>query len=80
MIAIHRAYETSKLYRELKMRGALVNDEQQLRILPEEQQCDRFDGVWNLGNDQVFIIIHHLSSIYVRVMFHHVTLHYTLLT
>ncbi|MCP9258772.1 Bardet-Biedl syndrome 5-like protein [Dirofilaria immitis] len=52
VIAIHRAYETSKLYRELKMRGALINDEQHLRILPEEQQCDRFDGVWNLGNDQ----------------------------
>ncbi|CAG9532558.1 unnamed protein product [Cercopithifilaria johnstoni] len=52
VITIHRAYETSKLYRELKMRGALVNDEQHLRILPEEQQCDRFDGVWNLGNDQ----------------------------
>ncbi|EFO18365.1 hypothetical protein LOAG_10131 [Loa loa] len=52
VIAIHRAYETSKLYREIKMRGALVNDEQHLRILPEEQQCDRYDGVWNLGNDQ----------------------------
>uniref|UniRef100_A0A2K6W789 BBSome complex member BBS5 PH domain-containing protein n=2 Tax=Onchocerca TaxID=6281 RepID=A0A2K6W789_ONCVO len=52
VIAVHRAYETSKLYRELKMRGALVNDEQHLRILPEEQQCDRFEGVWNLGNDQ----------------------------
>lgn len=35
------------------MRGALVNDEHHLRILPEEQQCNRFDGVWNLGNDQV---------------------------
>uniref|UniRef100_A0AAF5RUY8 BBSome complex member BBS5 PH domain-containing protein n=2 Tax=Wuchereria bancrofti TaxID=6293 RepID=A0AAF5RUY8_WUCBA len=52
VISIHRAYETSKLYRELKMRGALVNDEEKLRILPDEQQCDRFDGVWNLGNDQ----------------------------
>ncbi|VDM91546.1 unnamed protein product [Litomosoides sigmodontis] len=52
VISVHRAYETSKLYRELKMRGALVNDEQHLRILPQEQQCDRFDGVWNLSNDQ----------------------------
>uniref|UniRef100_A0A915PL32 Bardet-Biedl syndrome 5 n=1 Tax=Setaria digitata TaxID=48799 RepID=A0A915PL32_9BILA len=52
VIGIHRAYETSKLYRELKMRGAIVNDEQHLRILPQEQQCDYFDGVWNLGTDQ----------------------------
>lgn len=53
MIAIHRAYETSKLYRELKMRGAVINEEEQLRILPLEQQCDRFEGVWNLSSDQV---------------------------
>ncbi|VDN30876.1 unnamed protein product [Gongylonema pulchrum] len=58
VITIHRAYETSKLYRELKMRGAIVNDEHQLRILPQEQQCDRFDGVWNLSSDQVYILAH----------------------
>ncbi|VDN05120.1 unnamed protein product [Thelazia callipaeda] len=51
VISIHRAYETTKLYRLLKMRGAIINNEQQLRILPNEQQCDRFDGVWNLSND-----------------------------
>ncbi|KAL4001759.1 hypothetical protein ACH3XW_0615 [Acanthocheilonema viteae] len=63
VIAIHRAYETSKLYRELKIRGALVNDEQHLRILPEEQQCDRFDGVWNLGNDQGTLGVMTLTNI-----------------
>uniref|UniRef100_A0A914CAB6 Bardet-Biedl syndrome 5 protein n=1 Tax=Acrobeloides nanus TaxID=290746 RepID=A0A914CAB6_9BILA len=52
VIGIHRAYETSKLYRELKMRGALVDDEEKLRILPLEQQCDRIEG----GNLGVLII------------------------
>ncbi|MFH4976731.1 hypothetical protein AB6A40_003440 [Gnathostoma spinigerum] len=60
VIAIHRSYETSKAYRELKMRGAVVNEFEQLRILPLEQQCDRIEGVWNLSSDQgnlgVFII------------------------
>lgn len=53
VIGIHRAYETSKLYRDLKMRGALVDETEKLRILPLENQCDRIEGVWNLSSDQV---------------------------
>ncbi|KAI6238253.1 Bardet-Biedl syndrome 5-like protein [Aphelenchoides fujianensis] len=52
VIGIHRAFETTKLYRELKMRGALVNEEEKLRILPLENQSDRIEGVWNLSSDQ----------------------------
>uniref|UniRef100_A0A915D7C6 BBSome complex member BBS5 PH domain-containing protein n=1 Tax=Ditylenchus dipsaci TaxID=166011 RepID=A0A915D7C6_9BILA len=37
VIGMHRAYETSKMYREMKMRSAL---------------CDKIDGVWNLSSDQ----------------------------
>jgi len=48
----HRAYETSKLYRELKLRGAIV-DNKQLRILPQEQKYNMIDGVYNLSSDQV---------------------------
>jgi len=47
-----RAYETSKLYRELKLRGAIV-DNKQLRILPQEQKYNMIDGVYNLSSDQV---------------------------
>ena len=53
VISIHRAYETTKLYRELKMRGAIIDANDELRILPLEEQCDRIDGVWNLSSDQV---------------------------
>lgn len=35
-----RAYETSKMYRELKLRGALIYNKQ-LRLLPLEQVYDK---------------------------------------
>ena len=53
VIGLHRAYETSKLYRDMKMRGSLIDENENLRILPLEEQCDRFDGAWNLSSDQV---------------------------
>jgi len=47
-----RAYETSKLYRDLKLRGPLIQNKQ-LRLLPQEQVYDKVTGVWNLSSDQV---------------------------
>ena len=40
-------------YREMKMRTALVNEEEKLKLLPLESQNNRIDGVWNLSSDQV---------------------------
>ncbi|XP_060085835.1 Bardet-Biedl syndrome 5 protein homolog [Ylistrum balloti] len=51
VIAVHRAYDTSKLYRDLKLRGALVHNKQ-LRLLPQEQIYNNVNGVWNLSSDQ----------------------------
>ncbi|XP_069791803.1 BBSome complex member BBS5 [Narcine bancroftii] len=51
VIAVHRAYETSKIYRDLKLRGALIQNKQ-LRLLPQEQVYDKVNGVWNLSSDQ----------------------------
>uniref|UniRef100_A0A3Q2R2X1 Bardet-Biedl syndrome 5 n=1 Tax=Fundulus heteroclitus TaxID=8078 RepID=A0A3Q2R2X1_FUNHE len=51
VIAVHRAYETSKMYRDLKLRAALIQDKQ-LRLLPREQVYDKINGVWNLSSDQ----------------------------
>ena len=48
----HRAYSSSRLYRELKLRGAIINGKE-LRILPQEQIYSRINGVWNLSSDQV---------------------------
>ena len=47
-----RAYETSKQYRELRLRGAFIENKQ-LRLLPLEQKYSEVAGVYNLSSDQV---------------------------
>lgn len=47
-----RAYESSKLYREIKLRGSILN-KGALKHLPQEQLYNKVTGVWNLSSDQV---------------------------
>ncbi|RHY10449.1 hypothetical protein DYB25_002235 [Aphanomyces astaci] len=49
--AVFRSYETTKLYRDLKLRGAIIQDKE-LRLLPHEQVYTKVPGVWNLSSDQ----------------------------
>ncbi|XP_027996857.1 Bardet-Biedl syndrome 5 protein isoform X4 [Eptesicus fuscus] len=51
VIAVHRAYETSKMYRDFKLRSALIQNKE-LRLLPQEHVYDKINGVWNLSSDQ----------------------------
>ncbi|XP_017782269.1 PREDICTED: Bardet-Biedl syndrome 5 protein homolog [Nicrophorus vespilloides] len=51
VMGVHKAYLSSKLYRELKLRGAVVYNKQ-LKILPLEQVFTTLHGVWNLSSDQ----------------------------
>ncbi|KAJ8911097.1 hypothetical protein NQ315_003359, partial [Exocentrus adspersus] len=46
-----RAYNSSKLYRELRLRGAVVHNKQ-LKMLSLEQVFSTVLGVWNLSSDQ----------------------------
>jgi Bardet-Biedl syndrome 5 protein len=46
-----RAYETTPLYRDLKLRGAIIR-ERQLIMLPGEEVYNRQSGVWNLSSEQ----------------------------
>jgi Bardet-Biedl syndrome 5 protein len=41
------------MYREVKLRGALLT-KGQLKYLPKEQLYNKINGVWNLSSDQVF--------------------------
>ncbi|PAV74818.1 hypothetical protein WR25_11832 isoform B [Diploscapter pachys] len=50
--SINRSYETTKLYREIKMRGAIIDDNSNLKLLPLEQMVDKIPGVWNLSSEQ----------------------------
>lgn len=49
--AVLRAYETSKLYRDLKLRSSIIKDGQ-LILLPKETVYNQLPGVWNLSTDQ----------------------------
>lgn len=48
---LYRAYETSKLYRDLKLRGSIVKDGE-LILLPLEEVFTKINGVWNLSSEQ----------------------------
>jgi Bardet-Biedl syndrome 5 protein len=51
LLTLTSAYETSKLYRDLKLRGSIVKDGE-LILLPHEQIFTKVNGVWNLSSDQ----------------------------
>lgn len=51
VMGVHKAYASSRMYRELKLRGAIIQDKQ-LRILPLEQVYRTVHGVWNLSSEQ----------------------------
>mgnify|MGYP000957064541 CR=1 FL=1 len=48
---LQRAYQSSRIYRELKLRGAIVNNKQ-LKMLEKETLYFTINGVWNLSSDQ----------------------------
>ncbi|EDX15774.1 GD15141 [Drosophila simulans] len=48
---VYHLYQRTYLYRDLKLRGAIVQAGQ-LVILPDEQVFSHVQGVWNLSSDQ----------------------------
>ncbi|XP_016987706.1 Bardet-Biedl syndrome 5 protein homolog [Drosophila rhopaloa] len=48
---VYHLYQRTYLYRDLKLRGAIVQSGQ-LVILPDEQVYSQVQGVWNLSSDQ----------------------------
>lgn len=46
-----RIYQRTYLYRDLRLRGAILLAGQ-LVLLPREQMVNRVHGVWNLSSDQ----------------------------
>ncbi|KAI5710602.1 hypothetical protein M8J75_010013 [Diaphorina citri] len=51
VLGVYRAYNSSKLYRDLKLRGAIVR-RKELKMLPREHIYSQYQGVWNLSSDQ----------------------------
>merc|ERR1712190_590225 len=46
--AVFKSYETTKLYRDLKLRGAIIRDKE-LVMLPHEQVYEKIGGIWNFA-------------------------------
>ncbi|XP_034945259.1 Bardet-Biedl syndrome 5 protein homolog [Chelonus insularis] len=51
VIGIYRAYNSTKLYREVKLRGGFIQNKR-LNILPKEVVNSTTHGVWNLSTEQ----------------------------
>ncbi|XP_049847161.1 Bardet-Biedl syndrome 5 protein homolog isoform X2 [Schistocerca gregaria] len=51
IMGVFKAYTSSRMYRELKLRGAIIYNKQ-LKLLPLEQVVTTVNGVWNLSSDQ----------------------------
>ena len=64
---VYRAYDTSRLYRDLKLRGAIIKNKS-LIMLPNEQLYNKVGGVWNLSSDQGNLGTFFISN--VRVVWH----------
>lgn len=65
--AVYRAYDTSRLYRDLKLRGAIIKNKS-LILLPNEQMYNKVAGVWNLSSDQGNLGIFFITN--VRLVWH----------
>lgn len=46
---VFRAYDTSRMYRDLKLRGAVISDKE-LKLLPSEQVYSQVDSVHSVHN------------------------------
>ena len=49
--AVWKSYDSSRIYRDLKLRCAIIRD-QELILVPKEQVFTKLSGVWNLSSDQ----------------------------
>ena len=60
--AVIRSFETTKLYRDLKLRGAIVSDGE-IILLPKEKIFNKYTGVWNLSQEQGNLGSFYISNI-----------------
>merc|ERR1712194_733933 len=49
--AVFQAYGSTRLYRDLKLRGAIISNKE-LCLLPNEEVYEVSTGIWNLSSDQ----------------------------
>lgn len=47
---LKQAYESTKLYRDIRMRGAIIQNKD-LELLPQESIVNKYQNVWNLASE-----------------------------
>lgn len=47
-----RAYDTSRFYRDIRIRSTLILSDKKLHPLRYEEIADTLDGVWNLSGEK----------------------------
>ena len=67
---IRQSYESTRLYRDLRMRGAIVQDKD-LILLPQESIINKYNNVLNLTSDQSDVGTFILTNI--RIVWFHTT-------
>lgn len=65
--AVVRSFETTRLYRDLKLRSAVIK-KKRLILLPDEKIYNRVEGVWILSDDQGNLGTLYLTN--VRIVWH----------
>ena len=57
-----KSYDSTKLFRDFKIRGAIIQDKE-LIPLPSEQIYHKYSGIWNISNDQGHLGTFYISNI-----------------
>ncbi|CAG9335328.1 unnamed protein product [Blepharisma stoltei] len=57
-----RSYDSTKLFRDFKIRGAIIQDKE-LILLPSEQVYHKYSGVWNITTEQGNLGTMYISNI-----------------
>jgi Bardet-Biedl syndrome 5 protein len=60
--AVWKAYDSSRMYRDLKLRCAIIQD-QELIYIPKEQVMTKLTGVWNLSADQGNLGVMYITNV-----------------
>ncbi|OQR76024.1 Bardet-Biedl syndrome 5 protein-like [Tropilaelaps mercedesae] len=67
VLNVYKTYNSTRLYRELKLRSAIIHN-RVLKVLQLERIISKIDGVWNLSSDQGNLGTFYVTN--VRIVWH----------
>lgn len=58
----NRAYQSTRMYREVRLRGQFIVDNTKLELLPNETLDEVIHAVWHLGGEQGSLGVFHITN------------------